>query len=179
MSKAIVDYFRCPEHFVQFEVQSEMSQWPGFFRSGPDIKCYGHYSVRATRRKLPQGLPDVHGIEEFDGDRVRLPFAFSEVVDNLRLERYRMDGRYGRGRITERSPLNKLYYFVRPILPISVRKHFQRFHLQGWNKIDFPQWPVDFTVESLMEHALKLALKTRPTEKIPFIWFWPGGARSC
>jgi len=46
-------------------------------------------------------------------------------------------------------------------------------------KIIFPRWPVDFTVESLMERVLGLGLKSRGMTSVPFIWFWPNGAPSC
>ncbi len=179
MNRAVVDYFRCPAHFVSFETQGDISLEEGFFRLGPDIICYGRYSAGVPRRQHMQDLPDMHKAVKSGTDRVFLPFDFCEIVDNLRYERYPTDARNSRGRITEGSAVSKLYYFVRPILPIYVRKHFQRFHLQGWNRIAFPQWPVDYTVELLMEYALMLALRKQPNEKLPFIWFWPDGAPSC
>jgi hypothetical protein len=51
--------------------------------------------------------------------------------------------------------------------------------LSGWETIPFPRWPVDFSVDTLMESALALALKGHGVERIPFIWFWPDGASSC
>jgi hypothetical protein len=38
---------------------------------------------------------------------------------------------------------------------------------------------VDCTAENLLEHLLILAMKSRGLSQIPFIWFWPDGARNC
>jgi hypothetical protein len=45
--------------------------------------------------------------------------------------------------------------------------------------MQFPQWPVDTTVENICERLLLLTLQANPTERIPFVWFWPEGARGC
>jgi hypothetical protein len=71
------------------------------------------------------------------------------------------------------------YYFLRPILRVAVRKHLQKARLSGWERIAFPRWPVDFTVETLLRQAMALELRSVGVQKIPFIWFWPDGARSC
>jgi hypothetical protein len=38
---------------------------------------------------------------------------------------------------------------------------------------------VDRTVEDIFEQLLVLSMKSKNVEKLPFIWFWPEGARSC
>jgi hypothetical protein len=55
----------------------------------------------------------------------------------------------------------------------------QRFRLRGWADIPFPTWPVDRTVENLMERFLFFSLKAQGLERIPFIWFWPEGSPGC
>jgi hypothetical protein len=40
----------------------------------------------------------------------------------------------------------------------------------------FPAWPVDLTVENLLEAALLETMKSGGVETIPFIWFWPDSA---
>ena len=37
---------------------------------------------------------------------------------------------------------------------MGVRKHLQKVRLSGWDKIPFPQWPVDRSVDVLMERAI-------------------------
>src|SRR5207249_5785220 len=46
-------------------------------------------------------------------------------------------------------------------------------------KLPFPRWPVDRTVDDILERLFVLALKAHAVEQIPFIWFWPEGAPSC
>ena len=60
-----------------------------------------------------------------------------------------------------------------------LRKCIQRFWAAKWKEMQFPQWPVDTTVESICENLLLLSLQAHPADRIPFIWFWPDGARGC
>lgn len=50
---------------------------------------------------------------------------------------------------------------------------------RGRDRLCFPQWPVDHTVDTVLENALILCMKASGISRIPFIWFWPEGARSC
>lgn len=68
---------------------------------------------------------------------------------------------------------------MRHLLPFSLRRTLQRAYFRGWQNIRFPVWPVDFTVDTLHEELLKLAMKARGVQRAPFIWFWPNGAPSC
>ncbi|MEO7143041.1 MAG: hypothetical protein ABI165_06000 [Bryobacteraceae bacterium] len=60
-----------------------------------------------------------------------------------------------------------------------MRKYLQRLSLRGWNRKKFPSWPVDRTVDRIMERLLWLMLKARGQQKVPLIWFWPKGKRGC
>jgi hypothetical protein len=115
-------------------------------------------------------LPQV----SFDGSQLVLPFDPNEVIDNLRLERY-PNGRLG----GYTSRLKKIYYQLRPLTNRSLRKYIQRFRAAKWQRMQFPQWPVDTTVENICERLLLLALQANQVACTPFIWFWPDGARGC
>jgi hypothetical protein len=52
-------------------------------------------------------------------------------------------------------------------------------YLRRWDKIPFPAWPVDATVDLIHQKLLALSLRAQGLEKIPFIWFWPEGFSSC
>jgi len=108
---------------------------------------------------------------------VRLPFDFAAVIDSLRYERYMKNGLDKRA--TVRTAINNSYYFIRPILPVGVRKYLQRLRLSGWEQIPFPTWPVDRSVDTLCEQLLLLSMRAAGLDQIPFIWFWPEGAPSC
>lgn len=179
MDRAFSEYFRCPDESVQLETSAISSSADGFFRFGDDVLCYGQCAAGYPSKSLDRGLPDASKSVEVDGGRLRLPFDLSQIVDNLRHERYAHGINASANGQSYRSASRRLYYFVRPILPVHVRKHLQRIRLRGWDEIPFPHWPVDFTVESLMERVLSIVLKSGHVDRIPFIWFWPHGARSC
>jgi hypothetical protein len=64
-------------------------------------------------------------------------------------------------------------------MPVTVRKRLQKIRLRNWQTLQFPTWPVDQTVERILETLLALLLKGECAREIPFIWFWPNGASGC
>ena len=108
-----------------------------------------------------------------------LPFSLTEVVDNLRLERYVGDLGPSRSSTDPTSFSRRAYHFVRPLLPVAVRKRLQRIALKGWDQLPFPAWPVACHVEDLLEEALRLVIRSHSTSAVPFIWFWPDGHDAC
>ncbi|HVB56391.1 MAG TPA: hypothetical protein VNE63_08180, partial [Candidatus Acidoferrales bacterium] len=179
MHTALLDYFRCPEQFADLSVNGDLSSETGFFQFGQGITCYGQCAGGSPSRHAAHHLTDtVHGIRYGQG-RLELPFDFTEVVNNLRYERYSSKFGPSLDPVTSGSAATRIYYFLRPVLPVPVRKYLQRARLSGWERIIFPRWPVDFTVESLMERVLALVLKSQGMTSVPFIWFWPNGAPSC
>ena len=66
-----------------------------------------------------------------------------------------------------------------PAAPASARKHLQRLRLSDWRTLPFPQWPVDRTVERILERLLFLSMKAQGIQRVPFVWFWPEAAGSC
>jgi len=111
---------------------------------------------------------------------VNLPFNATEIIDNLRLERYvpavDSESPYISG---PNSIFRRLYYALRPLFPVSFRRILQRIALQNWAKIPFPTWPVDTTVEDFISRLWILALKASGEEQLPFIWYWPRGFDAC
>jgi hypothetical protein len=68
---------------------------------------------------------------------------------------------------------------VRPLLPVGIRKHLQRIRLNDWRQIEFPRWPVDTSVDALMRQVLGALLRHGAVDRVPFVWFWPDGAKTC
>ena len=163
--------YRCAGVETDFEIMPDRSAHPGFFSLDDGTPCYGRLS--GTQPALAPGgiLPQTAG-EMRDG-RVGLRFDPAEVVDGLRLERYvdQSDG--------SQSLVRRLYYSIRPLLPVAVRKYLQRASLRGWDRIAFPQWPVDRSADRLHEWLLRLAMRAQGVREIPFVWFWPNGHSSC
>jgi hypothetical protein len=176
VSTAFVDYFRCPSEFAAFDA-SELAEDKGFF-TFDGATCYGRRRA-GSQVSVSSGLPDVTRDVECDRTGLRLPFDLSEVVSNLRYEHYFRNAPRYLERVTGGTAARSIYYFFRPILPVAVRKHLQKVRLSGWDKIAFPRWPVDLTVDSLMSKVMALELKQLGIGRIPFIWFWPDGARGC
>jgi hypothetical protein len=176
MPAALTDHYRCPSDLVSFGVTGPLSSRPDFFEL-EGITCYGRRSVPSTAATTDD--VDVARAVFPSAGRVCLPFDFSEVVANLQLEHYRVTRHGLFDRVSGAGAARNLYYLLRPMLSVSVRKYLQRLSLSGWENIQFPHWPVDFTVERLMEHAMKLVLQTSGLTSVPFIWFWPEGVPSC
>jgi hypothetical protein len=112
-----------------------------------------------------------------EGGVTYLPFDASQVAENLRYELYTKAAGHGISILD--SVWSNLYYSVRPLLSVAVRKYIQKAWLTNWSKQHFPKWPVDSTVDRLFGQLLHLSLKSQNLKQIPFIWFWPDGAPSC
>lgn len=168
-------YYRCPGRFSRFASKEPLSTKNGYFVFGERATCYGKcYGKQPT--EFPEGLRrNLWSDVEINDGRIYLPFDPSEVIDNLRLEMYVSDWR-----IEKAFPgLAQIYYFIRPSLPVGVRRHLQKLYLRGWKDLAFPRWPVDSSVDELFQQLLLLSIKSSEVDEVPFIWFWPDGAPSC
>ena len=172
------DYYRCPARFIDFESPLSCPPARGFFEFGAGVTCYGHLSsgrvIQRPLDKLYDCSPDVKLI---DG-RVSLPFDLSEIVDNLRNERY-LGGNARSEHGSAASLVKRLYYATRPMVPECLRCLIKRWHTRGWQDISFPNWPVDASVDLLFEKQMISLLAAQGLTEIPFIWFWPEGYPSC
>lgn len=177
LTQPVLDYFRCPDVNVEFAVGPGQSSDPGFFRLGSEIVCYGRTTSGFTNSHADAELCDVSSDIEIANSTVRLPFNPREVIDNLLRERYAVRSRHD-DRLSE-AAIRKLYYLLRPYLSLTIRAHLQRIHLRNWNKIPFPAWPVDFTVDQLHRRLLALIMRAAGLDSMPFIWFWPEGHSCC
>ena len=151
--QALVERYQCPDEYATFEVDNQSTE-------GCDLE-------------------ELQRVLSADSVNRRLPCDPSAWIENLQHERYVASS--SKNSITDgvRKLARNAYYLARPLMSVSVRKHLQKIHLRGWEKIKFPNWPVDRTVEGIMESLLVLSLKTRGITEIPFIWFWPNGYKSC
>jgi hypothetical protein len=172
-------HYRCPEDFAGFSVAPDLSPAQGYFQFGLGTVCYGQCSSGVSAALRLGTLHDAGPHVRAHAGSVFLPFDPVQVVDNLRLERYIAKSASTNGTRAARSVVRNLYYSARPFMSVAVRKHLQHLYLRGWEKIPFPSWPVDQTVENILEQLLILAMKSRNIDRVPFIWFWPDGYRSC
>jgi hypothetical protein len=114
-----------------------------------------------------------------DSTTIQIPFDFTEVIENLRLERYRQKSERELELFASNEMVRKFYYLIRKFMPFSVRRQLQRTYFSNWRNLPFPAWPVDFTVDTLHEELLRLLMEASGVTKVPFVWFWPEGAPNC
>jgi hypothetical protein len=120
MNDSFLEYFKCPERYARFGMSGSLSANGRYFHLGPEDVCYGRLSQPqngSDAGMMRDALQEVR----IDGSSISLPFDFKEVVDNLRLELYPSSAR------NEQSMVNSLlaaaYYYVRPVMPVDIRKH--------------------------------------------------------
>jgi hypothetical protein len=177
--KTLLEYFRCPEEYAPFAVPNSSSGATGYFRFGADTICFGRESAVPCAEEPDQNLEDIARGIRMDSSLCALPFDPDEVVDNLRNERYVNSHHRSVTTPGIRNSAKKAYRYIRPFLPVPLRRHLQRVHVRSCKDIRFPNWPVDRTVDKIFEKLLVLSLKTLRIPAIPFIWFWPEGHSSC
>ena len=176
--EAFVEYFCCPREFAAIDAPQTLSTTDGYFAFA-GVTCYGRPFTLEPARHASESLADVISAVEILQDRVRLPFDLGEVVTNLRQERYCAppDGWFQS--FAASSAVRQAYYFLRPLMAVGIRKHLQRLRLRGWERIAFPEWPVDDSVDRIFRATMASVMKRGGVAEVPFIWFWPDGAPGC
>jgi len=174
MNSGLCQYYRCPEGYERIRWRDTLPSTSGFFCCGRNATCFGNYDGQLSSPAPTEALRDALSEVVIKDGFAYLPFNPAQVADNLHREAYVGEWRQG-----ALSALSRIYYFLRPVLPVSVRRHLQMLHLRGWDKLAFPSWPVDCSVDNLMEQLMLLALRAGGTSRIPFIWFWPDAKSSC
>lgn len=171
--KAVVDHYRCPDGMLDFQVKGQLSGPAGFFQFSSGATCYGRASsgvAASPVMQLPYALANV----STSNGTVQLTFDPDEVLENLLLERYSKAGWSAYDQV-----LKNIYYSVRPLTTRSFRRRIQKFRATAWQHAAFPHWPVDTSVENIYEQLMTLTLRATNATRIPFVWFWPKGARGC
>jgi hypothetical protein len=157
--------YRYPSPYDTISYGRKLSGPRHFFRFD-SVTCYGKLSAEQGgpldgRRPELSSLPSAESL-------LSLPFDLDEVIRNLTHECY----------LDRSEPprfASQIYYALRPILPAPARVCLQRLYLRKWRSVPFPSWPVDTTVERLLESVLRRLLLSNGTREVPFIWFWPNG----
>lgn len=123
-------------------------------------------------------ISDQHGNEVGSARRrsdgsILLPFDPSELIHNVRSERYRSLGHASVARSAQRLA-TAAYYLARPLiarpLQIRLRRGFSRFQ-QGRK---FPRWPVETALHDLYGWLFEIVGALAP-EPVPWLAPWPRG----
>lgn len=180
MKQALLDYYKFPARSLPCTKSTAPdSRDVGFFQFGEGNICYG--ACRSGVASSPADsvrFPAAQGVSQ-NGSSLQLPFDFAEAVDNLRMERYVPAIASARQALVGSEILRRFYYLVRGSLPSGLRRQLQRVYFHDLERLPFPAWPVDLTVDRLHESYLHLIMHSAGIEKLPFIWFWPDGAPNC
>lgn len=175
LSQAANDRYRCPNGFFDFLLAGPLSSDYGYFRFSSSAICYGRSCSGARGARPDLTLQNTLSEIVIDDEKLRLPFDPTEIVENLRLERYTKSVDMA----SRKELLRRLYYCLRPLTTLPIRRKIQRFHARGWEKQSFPKWPVDTTVEEISETLLLMSMMAKGVKTVPFVWFWPDGANGC
>jgi len=170
------EYYRAPQVPAHSTVDEQLSSSAGYYRLPNGTICYSRLAGTEPAVAPKGSLPEAHLQISRREAAIQLSFDPEEAIANLQFERYERSGQQGGNK---NSIVRRLYYLLRPALPTSLRKYFQRIYLKGWNNIPFPQWPVDRTVDSLYEMLLVASMQAQGADEIPFVWFWPNGSSAC
>lgn len=173
--RRLIERYRLPESYLKYSCNPGPAKPQGFFTIGDGTVCFGSCSVDNLPSSADDGLCDARDRVRFHGDNLHLPFDPDQLVDNLLLERYPIN----EPNPSIQSVLRAIYYGLRPLLSVTARKFLQRFYLADWKRIRFPHWPVDNSVERILESCLGLLMKAQGLDTLPFIWFWPDEYDSC
>jgi len=176
---AFLDHTKCPPASTERIACSPGTGSEGFFKLG-DLRLYGRANGGSTSSGPSENLSSIDCLVRDGNGSAALPFDPTEIINNLRFEKYASAASTQNSRITDNQSLSRrLYYAIRPLLPVKVRKHLQRIALQDWSKITFPAWPVDTTVEDFVDWLWIRIFQVTGTKQIPFIWYWPKSFSSC
>lgn len=176
---AFLNHTKCPPAATQHVHCTIASGEESFFKLD-EIRLFGRTGGQSVPLGPDEVLPSIDPRITRNGAVVNLPFDPTAIIENLRWEKYAGAANTQISYISNsKSSLRQIYYAIRPLLPVKVRRHLQRKALQDWSKISFPAWPVDTTVEDFVDLLWKIILESSGKDRIPFIWYWPSSANSC
>ena len=139
MIQALSDYYCVPEDLLDRPVVFNSSGDVGFFLFGSKAICYGRCASGVSANIENASLYDASLSVHLNEMEIRLPFDPDQVIENLRHERYIENLVPDRERFVTQEWIRKAYYFVRTLLPVSVRQHLQRVYFSDWRSRPFPR----------------------------------------
>ncbi|MGH2570698.1 MAG: hypothetical protein ACRDGR_05705, partial [bacterium] len=115
--------------------------------------------------------PDEHPFFTDDG----VAFLPDGAIANLQLERYAGKDAPGSART---AALRKIYYLLKPVMPRAMQLAAQRANARSrLASVEFPAWPGDDSLDRFLRAALAVSMGKLGVERVPFVGFWPRGAK--
>jgi hypothetical protein len=167
MNQTAIDHFRCPLQFFensQFDINVSIELVQEDNQSRVDFPTFSAMKNGA--------------VERWGDTKTEREFDLESAVEDLRQEHY-VDACPETRNLFDIPLLRYAYYTVRPLLPTPLRRRIQSNYFAGFQSIPFPRWPVDCTVDDLLERDLVASIKRSGVSRVPFIWFWPDGYSGC
>jgi hypothetical protein len=87
VNTALIDYYRCAADAANFDLGGQLSEDEGYFRFG-GTTCYGRSASGYRAKEADALLYDVLEDVATYGSTTILPFHPTDVINNLRFERY-------------------------------------------------------------------------------------------
>ena len=174
----MLDHHRCPHNFGAFELAGKLSEHPGYFAFGAETVCYGNSSSGTRTARVAGPLYDVLPHVRVDGGLLCLLWIRTRSSRTSDTSATATMGPRAEPCSATNQMIRRAYYWLRPVLPVAVRRLLQRAHLRDWKTIPFPHWPVDRSIEQILERPLALAMKAQGLDWVPFIWAGRTGRRA-
>ncbi len=137
MNKILSDYYRVPEDVLGQICAAQPSGEAGYFQFGSEAVCYGQCTSGVSAKIGNSEKYDAIKDARVSDSEVHLPFDPAQIVGNLRTERYVDSLHTKEDRIFDSPLIRRVYYLVRELLPVAIRKHFQKMYLSDWKSCDF------------------------------------------
>ncbi|MGB0383302.1 MAG: hypothetical protein ACPGWR_00635 [Ardenticatenaceae bacterium] len=119
----------------------------------------------------PKSGESVAVIGQTKDGKLYVPFDIQEAIDSFQLERYIQSS----SNVALFGLARRLYYLLRPLIPRPIQIKFRQLISPLQDKRDFPEWPIDMSLDKFHRLLLRLILQVSQISRVPFIWFWPDG----
>jgi hypothetical protein len=178
MSNPLVDFYRCPQGLAVFSSSEELGRRVDGPFFDPPTGLHRRYDSHPSAPVRTEGIAESPQRILSRGESIHASLDDFSIIDDLRLERYATNAKPDLNALLSSEAVRRLYYALRPWMRDSFRRRLQRLYLKNWDNLPFPKWPVDTSVEDILEGLLLQSMKILNVETIPFVWFWPDGALS-
>ncbi len=131
----------------------------------------GDEALMTLRTETGEALPVTLAA---DG-RVSVPFSLAEAYENYVMERWAQ----GAPRRSLPPAALNVFYRVRRAIPRGAQLTARRALIRWQGSPEFPRWPFDASVGSLLALYARCCLRATAARELPFRWFWPRGRRAA
>jgi len=136
---AFLSHTKCPSAVTRRIVcAAPESGKEGFFRLG-SLRLFGRTGDESAALRPDEALAVIDSRITRNAESVNLPINPTEIIENLRWEKYAGSANTQISYISNgKSFSRRLYYAIRPLLPVNVRRHLQRRRSRIGRKSPFP-----------------------------------------